>query len=218
MTENAEQPVTGPKEPPETLGEALRAERLRQGLSQLDMARMLDVPQQSYYRWESDQALPRDRRMFPRMAGFLGMPLLDVLALAYIQRGLPEEELNRRIEEVKQFMDTEQLDPPNTDFFNRTIEDPRENSPADKLANIEAILEDVVHTNGRFQGMLEEVREAQERLERMQTEMRQLRAEELESVHNELRALRDAIMHGPTSDPPTSTASAQGAPDASKGS
>lgn len=86
------------------LGDAIYQERVRRGLSQQGAALLLGTSQPTFNRWESARGLPRDREHFRRLADFLNMPTLDVLALAFIERGLSEAEVEERVVEVERLI------------------------------------------------------------------------------------------------------------------
>jgi transcriptional regulator with XRE-family HTH domain len=75
-----------PSEPPRTLGERLRAWRLKRGLEQREVAAMLGVKPATYGRWERDQKRPAIQFM-PGVLKLLGP---DSCAT---QKSLPEERL-----------------------------------------------------------------------------------------------------------------------------
>lgn len=65
-----------------TFGERVRKARRTLGLSQSEMARMLEVPEKRYSNWESDYNLPRDApRVSLRIQEVTGFPADWLLGL-----------------------------------------------------------------------------------------------------------------------------------------
>lgn len=103
-----------------TLANALRDERRRRGLSQEGAAKELGVLQQTYANWELGSVprpSPKGKRgsrdfqeTIQRIAQFLGVPVLEVLKIAYTpDLRLPDESIvdayRRRIEELEEALE-----------------------------------------------------------------------------------------------------------------
>lgn len=82
-----------------TLGEALKAQIARRGLSHAEAGAALGVSQAAFTRWANDQSIPH-REYVPALAQFLGVSQAEVRAMrARASKGSRVEERLSRIED-----------------------------------------------------------------------------------------------------------------------
>ena len=66
-----------------TFGQILTEARKKAGISQREAAKMIDVANSTWARWESDEICPKNLETLDKICGLLHLNLLNVIDLVY---------------------------------------------------------------------------------------------------------------------------------------